>query len=331
MPRVLDNSQHYTWFKCPVLWYTTVIAGIQRKRVGQRNDPLCIGSLYHNGMENWYRDRKIGVDQSCIDENTPDKDTLDLVYNLLTFYAQKFPSDPWETESIEGVYQIPLIDGWNALAKIDKVAVVTTPTTIDTGVDGTTIEIPAGRYSLEHKTRGTGLSRASYIRSWRRRKQVDFQMLCGKVDGVIVNVAEKPSARQPTRKCQGCKSTFEFREWLPIKDNTYSCHSCGHEQELKPLTKEQLAPKEPEFFRIYQTRTKEQLEQSFKEFQLIATRMQAAIDDPSTLESNTLNCIDERWGYDCDFLQDCEELSDPLERPEFIQIENPLAYIGLED
>ena len=330
MSHVLDNSQYYAWCKCPVYWFTSYIAGVQKERPVPRTDALCLGSLFHNGMENWYGKRQIAIDQECIEKNTPDKESVDFVLNLLTKYAEKYPSDPWGIESIEKVYDIELISNWLAVAKLDKVAVVTTPTEIDSGIDGKPIIVPPGRYAIEHKTKSGWKPRGAYVNSWRRRKQVDFQMLCSGVNGVIVNVAEKPAIRQPTRKCQGCKETFEFKQWVPIEGQRYQCSSCNHEQELKSLTTEQIQGKPPEFFRVYSTRTPEQLKASLEEFEAIAWNMQRILDGDLFPVSNTLSCIDENRGYECDYLIPCESLTDPAEHPGFVKVPDPFAYIGLE-
>lgn len=325
---VLDNSQYSAWWKCPTYWFTVYIAGVQKAWEGQRNDPLCIGSLFHNGMENWYGNKKIKLDQDVLDDNTPDKESYDLVMNLLTNYVTKYPYEPWEIESIEQAYRIPLISDWEAVAKVDKVAIVSKPTEIESGIDGQPIIVPPGRYALEHKTKSGWGSRAMYINGWRRRKQVDFQQLCAGVNGVIINIAEKPAVRQPTRKCQGCKNTFEFRAWLPIKDRRYQCSSCGHEQELKPV---EIKQKDPEFFRIFQARRPDQLEASLEEFKDVATQMDDIINGLATPKVNPLSCIDERWNRQCDYLLDCEAFTDPLQRPGFVKISDPLHYIGLEN
>src|ERR1035438_10424182 len=140
----IDYSSYSKFLFCPWAWYENYENQMQLRYVGQRSDPLCLGSLVHNALDNFAKTGKPFVDEDTIRENNPTPDTMAMAEVLVVGYLRKYPKEHWPTERAEQPLQFPLelmpqSEGeWTAtgLAKLDGYFYVPEDTTIESGLDG---------------------------------------------------------------------------------------------------------------------------------------------------------------------------------------------------
>lgn len=212
---VIDYSQYSLFHFCPWAWYERYVNQRQRPWNGQRSDPLCLGSLVHNAMDNFTKTGRPIIDQVCIEENCPTPDTLELVYLLVNGYLKRYPSEKWPVELAEQPLQFPIHTGegvWACpscgeigtiafdnppvlcpqcttkvtlsvgqdpifgMAKLDGYFYVPEDTTIESGIMGHTLTLERGWWSKEFKTKKHG-DRGNWIKEWQTKMQATFQIL----------------------------------------------------------------------------------------------------------------------------------------------------------
>jgi hypothetical protein len=202
---IVDYSSYSKFLFCPWAWYENYENQMQLRYVGQRSDPLCLGSLVHNALDNFAKTGKPFVDEDTIRENNPTPDTMAMAEVLVVGYLRKYPKEYWPTERAEQPLKFPLSCcdysqgpncskcGYDAgdipgntpnpcnalfgLAKLDGYFYVPEDTTIESGLDGYTLTLSRGWWGKEYKTKAHGRNRAEWIKEWQTKRQADFQIL----------------------------------------------------------------------------------------------------------------------------------------------------------
>lgn len=187
----------------------------------------------------------------------------------------------------------------------------------DTAVPIETAELgvlPAGRYSVETKTRGASGDRAAWMAQWQTSLQPSFQMFAlGGMDleaasqiRLIINVIDVPRPYEPKRTCKSCHQVAELGSWIPAGDQ-YACPYCGAAQALKPYEPEREKP--PVFWRMLVSRPPSELALHRELIWDTARQMwEAAVADRSDRAValallNPCACFP-AWGRGCEFVQE---------------------------
>lgn len=333
----IDYSQYSSWQFCPWHWYERYVLKRRKKwPEGLREDALAIGSLVHAGLENWYAHNDQTIPKEIIERITPTADALGLTRRMVYGYVQTYPREHWELIRCEQPIRFRLINGRDGLAKIDLYFYIAKPTVVESGVEGYEITLKPGWWIQEYKTKSPATSTADFMHEWTTKMQADFQMLAlaehlnstrivqaaeiqglahsKVVNGLLVNVIEKPREYVPRRKCKGCGEYWNYSAWQPGEGGKFACPGCHNEQALKPVDSEKYD--DAKYFRMVVERTPEQLHRSKGDIQKIAERMKR-VEDCSTNEQaeyiglclgdieppNKEHCFDNsrKWGKECEF------------------------------
>jgi hypothetical protein len=313
-----DYSSYKTWMRCPWNWYEVYVNKRRKKYPEkQRDDPLAIGSLVHAGLENWQRNQIPSIPEATTAEIGPTKEAFALASGLVLRYAQKYPQETWPLVVCEKPLVFPVIDGVTGVAKLDAYFYVPEQTTVESGLPGMTLELSRGWWGHEYKTKDQSFDIGKYMQSWKTAMQASFQLLALQhqlekerwepsydgVQGVLVNVLEKPKIYIPKRKCRGCEGYAEFGAWSPAGSKVtkgkevmlYSCPNCRNIQSLAPVSTEERP--QGECFRMIVQRGPEELEQAQREIRSVALNMKGMAEDHFTLVApNRDNCYDWRQG-----------------------------------
>jgi DNA-directed RNA polymerase subunit RPC12/RpoP len=332
--KFIDNSQYESWNFCPWSWWEKYVHGYEYLYTGQRSDPLCLGSLVHNGLDNFVRIGQPVIDNETVEEVTPTPETMELATMLVNGYVQKYPAERWPVEKTEEPMVWPLVDlcvslcepvqnirientqricndcdrpteTIYGLAKFDGYFYVPEDTTIESGLPGHTLTLQRGWWTREYKTKAAGRDRARWMQDWRTKMQADFQMLAlrervGEApQGVLICVLEKPREYTPKRKCQGCGEQWELASFLPTGEG-HACPMCGHKQKLSPYVPR--VPKVPEFYRITAQRTARELEESERQIRQVALQMEEMRRTGlAGMPPDKTNCADNKYNKICEF------------------------------
>lgn len=223
-----------------------------------------------------------------------------------------------------------VLTGLQGLAKIDSYFYVPEPTYIESGLPGTGYTLNPGWWIHEYKTKSPFIPMGMYMQGWEMNMQASYQMLAlmhkinqtppevyqyaesygivpgaQEVQGVLVNILEKPRRTIPKRKCSGvsgCGALSEFATWLPSGDGLYHCPSCGTKQKLMAL-KEATPITPPAYYRLIVTRTPEELIRAKQQIIQVGQRMIAM--EAGGLHSEpwrTSACVDTKWNRACEYL-----------------------------
>jgi hypothetical protein len=333
---IIDYSSYSKFLFCPWAWYENYVNQRQLRYVGQRSDPLCLGSLVHNGLDNFAKTGKPFVDEATIRENNPTPDTMVMAELLVVGYLRKYPKEHWPVERAEQPLQFPLYqpdrdfdlyglrDPMNGLAKLDGYFYVPEDTTIESGVEGYTLTLSRGWWGKEYKTKAHGRNRAEWIKEWQTKRQADFQILALQeylnngyieldnrnvepnqqiriVQGILICVLEKPHEYVPMRKCVKCKGSYDLQLYRPV-EHGFTCPACGIVQELSPYIPK--VPKIPEYFRIAAVRNPEQLEVAKTEITAVAVRMERMrAEGMQAEEPNRDACVNNVYRRQCAYME----------------------------
>ena len=302
MPDFIDYSMYKQWNFCKWSYYERYVLRRQKKwPATMRDDALAIGSLVHSGLEGWYKNGTIEIPRDVIEKLNPTPETLRLTQGLVFGYVQTYPKEQWEFIRCEAPIRFNLISGRNGLAKIDMYFYIPERTTIESGVAGYEITLNPGWWIQEYKTKSPHVDQAEWMRSWTTNMQADFQMLAlrefiyannhlpgehDKVNGLLINIIEKPKDYIPKRKCPECEVYWNYSAWQPQSGGMFKCPN-GHEKKLKPLDTQKDAP-QARYFRMMVERTPEQLECAKEQIKHIAFEMQALEDSHNKAGGNIL-------------------------------------------
>ena len=250
----IDYSQYKTWQHCPWAWFEKYVNRRQKRwPQGMRDDALAIGSLVHSGLECWYKEGIISIPEATIVKTNPTPEALRMCQRLVHGYVQTYPREAWELIKTEQPLRFSLIEGCDGLAKIDLYFYIAQPTVVESGLPGYEITLNPGWWIQEYKTKSVYTSVGDFMQSWVTNMQADFQMLAlngyldktegvehrrsinnERVNGLLINILEKPKDYIPRRKCQRCEEYYNFSSWIE-KGNKHACPVCGNEQSLKPV------------------------------------------------------------------------------------------------
>jgi hypothetical protein len=330
---IVDYSSYSKFLFCPWAWYENYENQMQLRYVGQRSDPLCLGSLVHNALDNFAKTGKPFVDEDTIRENNPTPDTMVMAEVLVVGYLRKYPKEHWPTERAEQPLQFPLIEGGfvgdkyldnnytiNGLAKLDGYFYVPEDTTIESGLDGYTLTLSRGWWGKEFKTKAHGRNRAEWIKEWQTKRQADFQILALQehlrlnekhmdrldglnttVQGILICVLEKPHEYVPKRKCAKCRGDYDLQLYRPM-EHGFACPACDTVQELSPYIPK--VPKIPEYFRVTATRDSEQLSVAKREITAVAIRMDRMRGEGMEVEQpNRDACVNNVYRRQCAYME----------------------------
>jgi PD-(D/E)XK nuclease superfamily len=346
---IIDHSAHEAWQFCPASWYEKYINNRRKKwPKAQRDDALALGSLVHAGLEVWQLTQTVEIPTKSIDENTPTKDCLDLALELVYGYAKMFPQEYWPLIHCEKPLTFPLATELMGLAKIDSYFYVPEETDIDSGIPGQRITLTPGWWIHEYKTKSPKISVGIYLQSWQVGLQASYQTMAlthalkqnvnydvpvdapMHVQGVLVNVLEKPERRVPKRLCKQCKDYHEFYLWLPTGTGMYACPICGNRQKLEPV-KQGDPVKPPNYYRVLVTRDQAQLDADREMIIQVGQRMiwmeQHGIhSEPWTKK----NCVDTWWKRECDYFSPHANGDSTLESLDYQEVPDYRGLIQLE-
>lgn len=346
MPNRIDYSQLSTWNNCPWLWHEKYIGGFSPRYSGQRDDALAMGSLVHNGLDNWSKTGKPTIDLETLADVGPTPECLRIAEMMVAGYIMKYPQERWPVEYTEEAVRFPLYPPgqvllygtpWEGVAKLDGYFFVPEDTVIESGLPGQSLTLGRGWWSREYKTKSPAVNRGTWMQEWASKRQADFQLLAlqnklltnatgtnDTIRGVLVSVLEKPREYTPRRKCKGCGETWELESYRAVPDG-HACPMCQHVQKLKPYIPT-VVPM-PEYFRMIVTRTPEQLEVARREIAMTAELMQDMIEDGrDSVVPNRDNCISNRWHRKCEFAEN-HIAGREVGEPEYVKID-PYKYIG---
>lgn len=307
---VIDFSSYDAYHhRCHAYWYEKYINKKEPKwPKAQRDDALALGSLVHEGLRIWQQAHILQIPNEIVDEVCPTKECFDLATELVYGYTRRYPAENWPLILCEEPLTFDLgCDKLLGLAKIDAYFYVSEPTEVDTGIDGSTLLLSTGWWIHEYKTKNPFDPIGLYMQGWDMNMQASFQALAlqnkinGPIQGVLVNVLEKPKRNIPKRKCLNCQEYYEFRQWMPNGKGEYNCPICGKTQKLTPL-KENPASTPPNYYRFPVTRTEMELARD-KQF-IIQTGYEMLEMEQQGIYSKpwqTKNCVDQKWKQVCPY------------------------------
>lgn len=352
---LLDYSAHSKWDHCPASWYEYYVNRRRRRfPPGQRSDVLALGTLVHAGMEVWQLRHVVEIPQHVVDEVVPTQECWQLAQELVLGYTRAYPEEHWPLvvceEPVKFPIQEPKQSGWTGngwqvddpaimgLAKIDTYFYVPEVTTIPAGINGLELTLSPGWWIHEYKTKSPTIDIALYQQSWETNLQASYQLLAlqhkvreeklgGVVQGILVNVMEKPKRHIPRRKCRGCKELQEFYTYLPTGKGTYQCSMCGVQQELQPL-KENPVSWPPVFYRVLVQRPQAQLQRDLDHIRSVGQQMlHMRQEGLHSVPWNKSNCVNFKWRRACDYFQPHLSGTPTTELEELF--EEPPDYRGL--
>jgi len=161
--------------------------------------------------------------------------------------------------------------------------------------------------------------------------QANFQMLAlqehlgEQVQGMLVDVLEKPKPYEPKHTCKSCRTISRREHWTPSGDG-YICPVCSNVQALNTSDKSKVERK-PSYYRIMVSRTPAVLEKARQEIKDVALVMQEMRQGLTQPARDTDRCVDSIFGP-CEYFKAHAEDRSASEFPaDFVPIE-ALAYIN---
>lgn len=309
---IVDYSAWKEWQTCPAGWYEKYINYRQRPfPPALRDDALCLGSLVHEGLRVWQSTHTIEIPQGVVEEVTPSPEALTLAHELVLGYARVYPEERWPLILCEEPLLFPLLPSLVGLAKLDAYFYVPEPYIIESGQPGLQFTLTPGWWVHEYKTKSSDVSLPLFIQKWEMNMQASFQVLAltsrirevaqkldydhhsfpiSEVQGVLVNVLEKPKKYIPQRTCKACKTKQEYATYLPTGDGAFCCPTCGAAQKLEPL-KENPTVRPPAYYRVVVHRAPRQLAKAQRDIIQVGERMaRMAEEGLESEEWNTESC-----------------------------------------
>lgn len=348
----IDYSQYKTWNFCKWAWYEKYVLRRQKRwPEGMRDDALAIGSIVHAGLEGWYKNGNQEISQEVIGKINPTPEALRLCQGLVFGYVQTYPRETFDLIRCEQPVRFTCIPGRDGLAKIDMYFYLPERTRVESGVPGYEITLNPGWWIYEYKTKSQATKFAEYMRSWQTNMQADFQMLAlqeqiakgyvenvdipnkmlTNVNGLLINIIEKPNTYIPKRKCQECNEYWNFSAWTP-KGDKFACPQ-GHVKALKPL--EAQGPIEGNYFRLMVERTPEQLAYSQNVISSVAKEMADMEQDAEGMKDfinltgaayspNKEKCMDlgARYAQECEFFKAHTYGVSTVDNPDYQDVED---------
>lgn len=332
----IDFSQHNAWMKCPWYWYEQYIAQVKKSYpTVQRDDALALGLLVHAGLETLKTHGTPSIPEAAIIEATPTPECLGSARMLVNGYQQAYPAETFTKYYCEEPLRFPLLPEMDGLAKIDSYFRVDEPTRIADGLEGE-FWLQPGWWIHEYKTKDGSAKIGNWVAQWRVNMQASFQVMALQahlqepVQGILINVLEKPKAYIPKRTCKGCKEPHELRNWVPTGEG-YSCPGCGNVQKLD-ISDKSTTPRVARYYRHMVTRSEMDLAYAHRDIIGVAMEMlklhqpEAKLDTNPNLTRTTRNCVDSIWGQ-CVYFDPHTANRVATGWPDFISVD-ALGYIN---
>lgn len=310
VPLFCDYTQYKLFTFCELAWFERYCKGVVREpfAVGPsgKDDPLTLGSLVHDGLQSYRESGTPQVRHSLVASLNASAECAAWARLLLDAYARRYPTPEtfhlFRCEApLRFDLRLPAITG---LAKIDYYFHVERETEFESGLGGfgNNFVLQPGWWIREYKTFAASRERGMWLDSWRVNLQADFQIhalqekIGERVQGLFVDVLEKPTPYVPKHKCKQCSTQSKRADWVPAGDlhdapaipyqkgiPGFRCPVCGGIQTLSIVDRSK-GERRPEFYRFAVTRTAEQLAESRVEIKRVANRMlclrtQAVPDD----------------------------------------------------
>jgi hypothetical protein len=169
------------------------------------------------------------------------------------------------------------------------------------------------------------------MKGWVNNLQASYQtfalqeLVGERVNGILVQVIEKPKFHIPKRKCKSCETQYEFSSWIP-KGEMYCCPICGNEQKLQPL-KEAPTRTPPFYFRMVVERSEEQLAKHKEIIQSVTNQMKRLRNKeeeftPPTLELNLERCVEPAYHRTCQYFDNHSYNIPTSDDPTMMEVED---------
>lgn len=341
----IDYSQYTTYMKCEWYWVEKYLRQVAKQRPNKpKEDALTLGTLVHTALEGYRKNGTINITDEVIAKVEPSPECIAWANKLVTGYVQAYPQEEFTKYYCEDPIRFDLgaysVDG---LAKVDSYFHVDTPTTINGGLDGQSLTLNPGWWVHEYKTKAADRDRGNYILGWGMNMQAVFQMLALQyhinepVQGVLVNVLEKPKEYIPRHTCKQCRGQYERRDWVP-KEDGYECPVCGNRQKLDVSDKSKVA-RVPSYYRLMVGHTPEELEVGKQEIKRIGLRMnelryneyshplRSDVSEPAPPPiRRTSECVHE-WFGPCEYYTPHREGREATGQMGFVAVD-ALGYVG---
>ncbi len=354
----IDYTQYKAFSFCEKYWWERFVKGVQRAPYapaygGGKDDPLTLGQLVHAGLQRYREAGNAEPPATLVGELDASAECAAWATRLLRGYVERYPMERFALQRCEAPLRFPLdLPDIEGLAKLDFFFRVDEPTIFDSGLGafGTQFVLQPGWWIREYKTFAASRERGLWIESWRVNMQADFQMhalstLIGEpVQGIFIDVLEKPAPYVPKRKCKGaCGQQHRLADWIPTGE-LWACPLCGNQQKLDTSDKSKVE-RTPQYYRLAVSRTPEQLRRSREEIKRAAERMaelwtasqysdavQAGLPERLHPHRSPERCIATTRGVsqECEYFAPHAEGVDASNFGGYVQIEEPLAYAAAE-
>lgn len=326
----IDNTQYKAYTKCPLYWKEKYLNKVHKPVEGPRNDALAIGVHFHSALENVYSGKGFKSSEEVYAEYplTPEAELE--VMSMVEAYRVMYPGGPVEFNwiGLEDVLKKPsAFTGITFLAKLDGYFEVTELTKAQDGLGGEIVLTP-GIYGFETKTKLPRLDRGLYMKEWQADMQASFQIMTlehtlGKsVNGILVNVIERPNVYQPRKTCNGCKEllpTYMYK----IENSVYRCIRCGHGNQFKASQIPEPRVDPPVVWRFVVERSKERLTRDRYDINTVAQLIQN-----KWFYANRQECVKTYQRKTCEYFEPHNAIV-PVEAlgwPGFVEF-NPTQYL----
>lgn len=306
----IDFSQHWAYQKCPWYWREIYVDQIRKYwPEKQKEDALTLGTLVHAGLEHLRTKGTVDITEAVIVKARPTPECLATARSLVSGYHQTFPNEEHTKYYCEEPLRFPLHYAMDGLAKIDSYFHVDEPTRVTGGLEGADLWLTPGWWIHEYKTKDVSRNLAWWMLDWSVNMQASYQIMALQekiqepVQGILVNVLEKPKPYIPKRTCKGCKDSYELRDWVPTGEG-FSCPGCANVQKLDTSDKSRV-PRQARFFRFLVQRDEKQLTMALQDMKIVAGEMLHQLmpldeRDMPELARTTKACVDGVYGP-CEF------------------------------
>ncbi len=335
---VIDNTQYSAFMLCEGYWYEKYCNKVQRPYTGERDDPMSVGIGFHDLLFNGYKNSKFQMSSKVSDELTLTLDAQREIQVMGEYYRSQYPSGPVEFDwiGLEEPLSKVLTHNVIAKAKVDGFFYNPTARTISGGVED--IYLTPGIYGLETKTKLPGYDRGLYLAEWQAAMQGSFQLLTIKhnsshlgfkpedVQGILVNVIERPNVYEPRRTCKNCSKMYATKLYR-LEGKIYKCPMCEHPNTFTgPFPSPRVDP--PYAYRFLINRSQERLDTDEIIIKQTSHRMINLRDSFVTPLLNRTNCVIVKWKRKCEYFEPHNGLipTNAIGYPGY-ELFNPTAYL----
>ena len=332
---ILDYSQYRMFQFCPWKWYEHYINQLDPiARVGQKDDALTLGSLVHAALQSY---RTIGtptITDEVVASLDPTPECLAWAQQLALGYVQTYPNEQFTRYFCEEPLRAPLTGDTDLLAKVDSYFDIDEPTTIASGL-GDELVLTPGRWIHEYKTKDVSRSSPNFILSYKVNAQPAFQMLAAShslgrpIEGVLINVIEKPRPYVPKHTCKQCKQSYDRSEWVAVGGKEFACPVCDTVRALDTSDKSRVERK-INYYRLMVQHSANQLDYYEESFVQCAEEMERIRKEKNPwFKRADERCVDSTYGP-CSYFGPHSEWRGAETSNDFVKID-ALGYLGLKN